>query len=431
MAILGYLKNFNDFRLDALGLVTLLGASEMANAVGRLTRNRYLEYLPLLGAFLIASNAFAVKQPGFTLYNPATGFSTTDMAGWFTRWMVAQDLLHASTCIDWNVTPVRRAARQVTLAFAIGLVFQGGFLALNVLMSDWWGCANAASMICSTTARAILVDYNRSWLNAGVERSLANENIDPEFRPHALAALRKSKLLVVSSDARIVAMFVPDAILFPCFIFNPRPPVIYDETRRINASPPNRKQRKNGAEPFVRNWSFQRYLIVRLFAWVAFGIHIISIGMSCLVSQLITVALLVISTLLFLWGFGFDDMHVGNHLSAKITDMPHVRRKEQKRVDLFAFLDLNDTEMDALVDWQLAPKVTSTRWWTVFSERRKLYNHPIRLCDLPSYEARDRVLRQRLDEQRAVITRNKKPSGEQDVGNNTKILQKHIPHDSI
>lgn len=44
-----HLKAWQPFRLDALGLVTLLGADEVNNAVGRLVKSRWLEYMPCWG----------------------------------------------------------------------------------------------------------------------------------------------------------------------------------------------------------------------------------------------------------------------------------------------------------------------------------------------------------------------------------------------
>ena len=55
---------------------TLLGASEMDEALGGLVR-----YLSLLGAFVIAGNDIVKPIPGFTLYNVSDGIQATDIAG--------------------------------------------------------------------------------------------------------------------------------------------------------------------------------------------------------------------------------------------------------------------------------------------------------------------------------------------------------------
>jgi hypothetical protein len=59
------------FQIDALGLVTLLGAEEVNQSVGHLQYHRYTEYLPLLAAYAIAGNRFTTKQPDFVIYNLA------------------------------------------------------------------------------------------------------------------------------------------------------------------------------------------------------------------------------------------------------------------------------------------------------------------------------------------------------------------------
>jgi hypothetical protein len=50
------LRRWAPFKIDALGLVTMLGSAEVDMATGSLVFNRYAEYLPLLGAFTVASN---------------------------------------------------------------------------------------------------------------------------------------------------------------------------------------------------------------------------------------------------------------------------------------------------------------------------------------------------------------------------------------
>ena len=85
------------FSIDALGLVTLLGAEEVNQSVGHLQRRRYTEYLPLLAAFVIAGNRFTAEQPGFVIYNLTDGITSTELKGWFTRWLMSQNVNNATT----------------------------------------------------------------------------------------------------------------------------------------------------------------------------------------------------------------------------------------------------------------------------------------------------------------------------------------------
>ena len=79
------LSRWAPFKIDALGLVTLLGQEEVNAKLGRLVREGYLDFMPLLGAFVIAGDLFRDRQAGFNLYNITSGITTPEMAGWFTR----------------------------------------------------------------------------------------------------------------------------------------------------------------------------------------------------------------------------------------------------------------------------------------------------------------------------------------------------------
>jgi hypothetical protein len=63
------IKEWAPFHIDALGLVTILGVTEVDYAVGRLVQSYFTDCLPLLGAYTIASNQVTEPIPGFVLYN--------------------------------------------------------------------------------------------------------------------------------------------------------------------------------------------------------------------------------------------------------------------------------------------------------------------------------------------------------------------------
>src|SRR3954470_13781324 len=90
-------------KIDALGLVTLLGAEEMDRSIGRLVPSLYLDYLPLLGAFVVAGNRFVVKKPGSALCNISVGIMTTELAGWFSRWLQTQSFNQVRSIVTWEV----------------------------------------------------------------------------------------------------------------------------------------------------------------------------------------------------------------------------------------------------------------------------------------------------------------------------------------
>jgi hypothetical protein len=79
------LKTWSPFYLDALGLVTLLRAGQVNEAVGRLIQSPYVRHLPLAGAYTVACNAIVKPYPELALYNISDGIYATDLACWFCR----------------------------------------------------------------------------------------------------------------------------------------------------------------------------------------------------------------------------------------------------------------------------------------------------------------------------------------------------------
>jgi hypothetical protein len=159
--------------IDALGLVTLLGAEEINTSVGRLVSSLYFDALPLCGAYVIAGNRFAEKRPSYALYNISAGIMTTELAGWFSRWLRAQDLCQVRSIVKWTETEdgVAQPSRFWVGFMLVGLPANGMLVAMTVLSDDWWGFANAIAMIISVVVRMVLVAQNR----AGIDVNIANE----------------------------------------------------------------------------------------------------------------------------------------------------------------------------------------------------------------------------------------------------------------
>jgi hypothetical protein len=135
------MKDWSPFRLDALGLVTLLGAEEVYNAVGALEHSRYTEYLPLFGTYLIAENRFTRPVPGFALYNISDGVHISIVNGWFSRWLMA-NLSDKITILDWEVSPrKRRFNDKQLLSGGIGILENGALTGIAALQADFYGLA--------------------------------------------------------------------------------------------------------------------------------------------------------------------------------------------------------------------------------------------------------------------------------------------------
>lgn len=102
-APLAGIKKWRPFSIDALGLVTLLGAEEVNQALGTLARRRYLEFLPLLAANIVAGDTFRNEQAGHALYNITDGITTTELKGWLTRWLSVQTIHNATSIFTFEV----------------------------------------------------------------------------------------------------------------------------------------------------------------------------------------------------------------------------------------------------------------------------------------------------------------------------------------
>jgi len=401
---------FAPFRIDALGLVTLLGAPEVNNYVGKLVRSKYLEYLPLLGAYVIANDEFTDKQPGFQLYNINKCVYTPDVAGWFTRWLMAQDIRTAASCVDWNVESIENGFMlEIFISSLIGMIFNGGFIALTILMGDWWGFSNAMSMVISIMVRTYLVDCNRRWIDRAVENAIKREDplaLHPiknkskqwTIDQNSIDGLKWDRLIIVLSDARAVIVRMPACLVVDCFVFNPKPPNATNETKRAKSMPP--RQKPQDKKPVSDPLQIRMYRVFRGVGWLAFGAHVITIGMSTLVSQIVTVVIIVLPTILMVMGFGSDDLRVGSRLQANIFDFPHVSEAAQRRLDMYSFLNLSKDQEDSLRRWGLAPHETNTTWWDEYENRKKRYNedengHSKPLIDIPTFEERKNALESR------------------------------------
>ena len=120
------IKDWASFRLDALGLASLLGATEVSNALGRLTHNRITEFLPLLASYVVANDQISDAIPGFTLYNITDAVVATDVCSWFSRWLLAQPLTYTSTTFQIAVDSERPKKTLVPLSVALGVTINGG-----------------------------------------------------------------------------------------------------------------------------------------------------------------------------------------------------------------------------------------------------------------------------------------------------------------
>jgi len=416
-----------NLKIDALGLVTMLGSVEMDESIGRLVSSPFLQFLPLLGAFVVAGDRFTERRPGYTLYSISSGILTTEVTGWFYRWVKSQRFETVRTRIEWEVGEVRPSRWRAYLAgfVLIGLPLNGMLVAMTVLSADWWGFANAISMVVSIVVKMLLIhmnsraiDTNIATAEAGLDKMLgqyrrdlnefqraqkayengllARRNKEERSDMDKIASVPKpvcpidpeasAKLLVITDDSRAISMRSSEYLVKHIFAANPspKPKELYD--------------------------------FVRMVGWVAFAIHVLSLGMAALPTQIYTVVLLVVATVLTRLQIGCEDFGIGksdetrhcwisSRLKATVSkfpseyrqwtsgrtqaDAPDIRVNDgrwprkgdeehnvsvvgsgltvagasastnttiHRRQDLYVWLELNDEEEDSMKAWNLLPR---------------------------------------------------------------------------
>jgi hypothetical protein len=248
------------FSIDALGLVTLLGAEEVNQSVGHLQRRRYTEYLPLLAAFVIAGNRFTAEQPGFVIYNLTDGITSTELKGWFTRWLMSQNVNNATTVLTWRERKHHTRATSL-IAPALAFFLVAPLLICTILIGDWYGVGNAGAIIMSIFTRVFLL-----WQLRHARDNTANNPKNQE---------KWKDLCIIRSDGKMVTCRVPAPVLM---------------TFTMDCEVKHKK------------W----YKMARRLGWLALGVHMCILGMCTLFTQIYTVILLVLSTWALCSDFGFD-----------------------------------------------------------------------------------------------------------------------------
>ena len=316
--LLAHLKHWAPFRIDALGIVTILGADQMDIVLGRLSQAGFSGLLPLLGAYKVADNSIVKPMPGFTLYNISDGILATDITGWFARWLLCQDLTFTSTTliISTKDNAAFRSRLDSLPQYIIGITTMCSLLLITILTTDWWGLANWAAMAISVIVRRVIISQNVAALDLATSKSniRANEPV---------------KVLLSLPTGNVVTIRVPRGIVLHCLLTTPVPP------------------------------SPQLYNFTRMVGWIGFGIHIIALGMSVLLNQILAVAVLLVSTVVMARQIGDDDSCIGSHL--------HIQREDfvgpDFRAAAMARLELSTTEEETMLAWSLFPQKSNKDWW--------------------------------------------------------------------
>lgn len=312
------LADWAPFHIDALGLVTIFGADEVNKSIGNLVHSWVSEYLPVLATFVIASNDIVKSVPGFVLYNITDGILATDIAPWFTRWLQSYPLNYAATTITLKVDGRPMPLAYQAISIMLGILATALLVIFTAIMRDGWGIANSVSMIISVAVRQLMLHELRSSIDRAVDRVTAGDQPSEDV-----------KVFLTLPDGRAVTIFGSRKMITDIILTDPRP-----------------------LHP-------RCYLALRLIAWLTFGAHAISLGMSTLFSQILAVIVLLLGTFLAGRHVGDCKAFVGNRLRLEIN----LGNPDWTRAPAYARLSLTETEEQTMVNWNLFPQGSNKIWW--------------------------------------------------------------------
>lgn len=325
------LKEWAPFQLDALGLVTIFGANEMQMAVGNLVHSWASEWLPVLGSYAVANDEIRRPQQGFVLYNITDGIMATDVAAWFTRWLMTYPLTYTATTIRLRMDRKPCPRLRKTCPIIIGASTVGLLLLFAITTGDMWGIANVVSMGVSVLIRQQMVSHLRACIDDTIIGLFKTPGDDV-------------KVFITLPNGKAVTILGPRMLVVDCILTDPQP----------------------------SNPRF--YYLLRVACWGLFGAHAITLGMSSLFNQVLSVLVLLLSTYAKATHVGDYRKNIGNKLRLEV-DMgdPH-----WKRPPVYARLNMSTIEEDSMVHWSMMPQRSNTWWWEKYQRRHVIKNQQIK-----------------------------------------------------
>ena len=312
------LNSWSPFRLDALGLLTMLGADEMSREIGSLSANSLVSHLPLLGGNVVPSNAFVDPLHGFTLYNITDAIQSTSLAGWFSRWLLAQHPSQNTSLFEWTKQSDR--GHHGHRALIIGILVNSCIVALTLLIGDYYGLASALCMVAGIIVRAYLVSQNRDT----IDRAAADVSI------HSADVVRT---FIILANGKATTVVAPRNVVVNCFLSTPKV-----------------------AHPTY-------YAVARAIGWLAFVGLIVTVGQAALLVQIAIIIATVSATVLTAFGIGTVGDGVGRTLQVVRSEHPN---RQGRRGEAYAMLNLSKAEEETMIDWALFPQRRNLNWWNQY-----------------------------------------------------------------
>lgn len=153
-------------------------------------------------AFKIAGNDLVQPIPGFTLYNVTDDIMATDLTGWFSRWLLAQNLSFTSTTLHISAGEAlkKRLQLDALMNYALGLLTMCPLLVVAILIGDGWGLANITSMMVSVVVRRVIIEPNHS----AIDRAVSKAGITSVGQVTTLVTLPTGELVTLKVSCGIV-----------------------------------------------------------------------------------------------------------------------------------------------------------------------------------------------------------------------------------
>jgi len=340
-----WLDNVRDwapFHLDALGLVSILGASAVDHAIGSLVRHPLTEFLPVLGAYTAVSPHILHPLPGYCLYNVTDGIVAHDLSSWFTRWLASQHFRNRTVLKICRENPQHQFTKSF-VGVLIGSTFLGGLITLTTFMRDWYGLANSILMTISVLVRFTL----NSWYRHILDRNTIKA--EPHIEDQQLSR-RKVKLYVTTPFGDAVNIETTRDITTQTLLTTPRP---------------------QKPDSHLLHWLHDA---IRAVGWFAYGGHVVVLGMTTLANQIIVIFILISTTIILVSRIdgGTSNVRIGTEL--QITAQTPGKSRSHK--ELFILLNMTRDQENTFISWTLMPPRFNAHWWDGYESEKSQMSIP-------------------------------------------------------
>lgn len=312
------LQNITSFRIDALGLITLLGSQELDLAFGSLRETPLFDALPTFAPFLGVGTFLTTPVSGFHLYNITDAILATDVSTWFGRWLSRQDLTWNSDIISVSRTQHQGQTGSVIKVLFLPVCAAGVSLTLALLTGDCWALVNILAMHLLAWLRWIRLSGLRSSLEA-----LTRHRQQSDTLVRAICVLPSGRAVTICADR---------SVMISALLTNP-----------------------SSSGGLVHS-------LFEVFGWFVLVLHILALGMTSVVNQGVAVCILAIGTLLVIRAPAHDDSGVGCLRLLKQT----ANNKADSRSEMYMRLRLDNGEDESLMTWGLAPHKRNIGWWSKY-----------------------------------------------------------------